>query len=112
MSRVIDAEGAVAARGFAEGLDVELPFTLRDEVVGANDGHFVLSVQKGRGVLAKAQAADGPRLHVRGFSSLYTGLARCAVLARSGLLQGGTPAQHAALDLAFAGGRPWMLDEF
>ena len=49
---------------------------------------------------------------MRGFSSLYTGWADTAALERAGLLSGGSAEQRAALDAAFAGSPPWMLDEF
>jgi hypothetical protein len=49
---------------------------------------------------------------VNGFSSLYTGWATTAALERAGLLTGGSPAERAALDAAFGGATPWMLDEF
>jgi predicted acetyltransferase len=112
MTRVIDAPGAVAARGFPAGLAVEVPLRLRDEVAPANAGDYVLTVQKGRGELAHSQGGAGPELDVRGLSSLYTGWADSAALARTGLLHGGSPEQRAALDAAFGGSAPWMLDEF
>ena len=112
MTRVVDAAGAVAARGYPAGLDVEVALRLRDDIVVANDGDFVLTVQKGRGTLAAAQGGTGPSIDVRGFSSLYTGWADTAMLGRAGLLFGGSSEQRAALDAAFAGNPPWMLDEF
>ena len=45
------------------------------------------------------------------FASLYSGWASCAALARTGLLRGGSQADRAALDAAFGGPSPWMLDE-
>jgi len=33
-------------------------------------------------------------------------------LARAGLLEGGSPAELRALDTAFNGPTPWMVDEF
>lgn len=112
MTRIVDAEGAIAARGFPAGLDVELPLTLRDAHVAANDGDFTLSVQKGRGQLVQGNGGDGPCLDARGFASLYTGWAGTAALERAGLLSGGSADERAGLDAAFAGARPWMLDEF
>jgi len=112
MTRVVDAQQAVAERGFPQGLDVEVPLRLRDEIVPANDGGFVLAVQKGRGRLAPVADASGPEIDVRGFSSLYTGWSGTAALERAGLLIEGTPHERAALDAAFAGMAPWMLDEF
>ena len=112
MTRVVDASGAVAARGFPAGLDVEIPLELRDNGAPANGGRHVLTVQKGRGQLAKALSGGGPVLDVRGFSSLYTGWAGIGALERAGLLTGGSGDERAALEAAFAGMTPWMLDEF
>ena len=114
MTRVVDAAGAVAARGFAECLDVEAPLALRDPLFPENDGAFTLRVRKGPGELARAarEAGDAPRLEIGGFASLYTGFASTSRLARAGLLAGGSPAARAALDAAFAGPAPVCQDEF
>jgi predicted acetyltransferase len=111
---MVDAAGAVAARGFAPGLDLEVPLALRDAVFAENDGGFVLRVAKGQGELARGARtpADAPQLSIGGFASLYTGFAPCARLGRSGLLHGGSAAQRAALDAAFAGPAPSCQDEF
>ncbi|MGH0028373.1 MAG: GNAT family N-acetyltransferase [Myxococcota bacterium] len=112
MTRVIDAAGAVAARGFPAGLDVEVPLRLVDPECDANDGAFVLTVQKGRARLARGAGDAGPQIAATGFASLYTGWATTADLARAGVLYGGSDAERAALDAAFAGPTPWLLDEF
>jgi predicted acetyltransferase len=111
MTRVVDAEGAVAARGFAAGLDVEVPIELRDPLLPGNDGRFVLRVRDGRGRLERG-GREGPLLAIGAFSSLYTGWASTETLRRAGKLAGGSGAQCAALDAAFAGPTPWMVDEF
>jgi predicted acetyltransferase len=114
MTRIVDAAGAVAARGFAPNLELELPLALRDGVLAENDGRWVLRVAKGQGELVRGAhgAAGAPALSIGGFASLYTGFASCARLARSGLLRDGSDAQRAALDAAFAGPAPSCLDEF
>jgi predicted acetyltransferase len=113
MTRIVDAAGAVAARGFAPDLELEAPLALRDPLFPENDGAFTLRVAKGQGELARAPRAVGaPELSINGFASLYTGFASCARLARSGLLRGGSEAQRAALDAAFAGPAPSCQDEF
>jgi predicted acetyltransferase len=111
LTRVIDAEGAVAARGFPPGLAIEAPLTLRDALFEPNDGAFVLRVRDGRGRLERG-GRGGPELEIGAFSSLYTGWASTAMLRRSGRLVGGSEAQCAALDAAFAGPTPWLVDEF
>jgi predicted acetyltransferase len=111
MTRIVDAEGAVAARGFAPGLEIEVPFELRDPLLLANDGCFVLRVREGRGRLERG-GRGGPALEIGAFSSLYTGWASTETLRRTGKLAGGSAGQAAALDAAFAGPTPWMVDEF
>jgi predicted acetyltransferase len=112
MTRVVDAVGAVASRGFPHGLKIEVPLSLSDPILGANQGDYVLSVQKGRGELARTGVGSGPVFGIGAFSSLYTGWATTARLGAAGLLAGGTSEQRAALDAAFGGPTPWMLDEF
>jgi predicted acetyltransferase len=114
MTRVVDAAGAVAARGFPECIDLEAPLALRDPLFPENDGAFVLRVRKGQGELARAArpASDAPRLAIGGLASLYTGFASTARLARAGLLESGSPAARDALDAAFAGPAPTCQDEF
>jgi predicted acetyltransferase len=111
MSRIIVAPAAIAARGFAPGLELTVPFELGDAQISSNTGAWTLVVEKGEGRLEPG-GAGSLRLDVGAFSSLYTGWATTATLTRAGLLVGGTDAERAALDAAFAGPTPWMLDEF
>jgi predicted acetyltransferase len=113
MTRVVDAAGAVAMRGYAESVEVEVPIALDDPVLPENGGSYVLRVSKGQGELARvAQGADAPQLAIGGFASLYTGFASSARLVRAGLLTGGTASQRAALDAVFAGPAPVCWDQF
>lgn len=111
MTRVLDAPAAVEARGFADCVEAEVPLVLSDPVLSANEGPFVLSVKGGRGRLERG-GNGSMTLTIGGFSSLYTGFAASALLERAGLLAGGTAAERAALDAAFAGPNPWMPEEF
>lgn len=111
MARMIDVARAVEARGFAPGLDLELHLALRDARLPANDGCFVLQVAKGR-----SRLEPGGRgtlcLDAASFASLYTGWADTGILARAGRLEGGSGEERAALDAAFAGPTPWLLEQF
>jgi predicted acetyltransferase len=111
MSRIIVAPAAIAARGFAPGLELTVPFELSDAQISSNTGACTLVVEPGEGRLEPG-GAGSLRLDVGAFSALYTGWATTATLTRAGLLVGGTDAERAALDAAFAGPTPWMLDEF
>lgn len=110
MLRVVDAPAAVAARGWPPGAAANVDLSIADQEAPWNDGSWRLAVADGRGSLERA-GAGSVRLDIRGLSSLYTGYAQCALLRRTGLLTG--PTEHdSALDAAFAGPRPAMLDYF
>lgn len=111
MTRLVDAPAAVAARGFAPGLDLQVELELADAELPANAGAWRLVVEKGRGRLEPG-AGGGVRLDAAGLASLYTGWASCALLERAGRLAGGSAEERAALEAAFAGPTPWMLDAF
>ena len=62
MTRVLDARGAVAARGFAPGIDLEVPIELRDPLFEGNQGRFVLARARRTG---SARAGRPGRAHAR-----------------------------------------------
>jgi predicted acetyltransferase len=111
MTRVVDAPRAVAARGFALGIELEVPLELVDEGLPENSGRWWLRVREGRGRLERG-GPGGARLDIGAFSALYTGWASSAVLVRAGRLAGAGERERSALDAAFAGPTPWLLDEF
>jgi predicted acetyltransferase len=128
MLRVVDAAGAVAARGFPPGVELTAVLRLADPDRPACDGWWTLDVAGSKGVLTPAApgpggpAAAGPgpggtglgpaalTLGPRGFASLYAGTP-LATLRRAGLAAGGDPGGDAALDAAF-GADPFMLEFF
>ncbi len=121
MTRIVDPAEAVAQRGFAPALTLDVPFVLvergaTDEAssLAANAGAWRLQLSKGVGRLERTgdDAPGVPRLSVAGFASLYTGWAQTALLERAGLLEGGSAAERADLDAAFAGPTPWLPEEF
>jgi len=109
--RIIDAQAAVAARGYPPSLEIEVPLTIEDAILADNGGAWTLRVAEGEGRLEPG-GGGGPALGIGALSSLYTGWASTATLARAGLLEGGSPSQLRALDAAFAGPTPWMMEEF
>jgi len=125
--RVVDAEGAIAARGFPAGLRCRVPLALSDAVLdakadaagrhsGRHSGRqWWLVVEDGRGQLEKRESSgadDAPSFDIGAFSSLYSGWATCDRLARAGRIQGGTAEQRAQLDAAFAGEPADLVEHF
>ncbi len=111
MTRMVDVARAVEARGFAPGVDVEVHLELRDALIGANHGRFVLRVGKGRGRLEPG-GHGALVLDAASFAPLYTGWADTGTLARAGRLVGGSAEERACLDAAFAGPTPWLPEQF
>jgi predicted acetyltransferase len=115
MLRVVDAPAAIAARGFPAAVSVAVPLAVHDDARPANSGRWALTVTNGRGVLdlltSSGARADPPlTLGARGLAALYAGTP-VSTLRQAGLAAGGSPADDAALDTAFAG-TAYMLDAF
>jgi predicted acetyltransferase len=110
MLRLVDAPGAVAARGFPTGLEA----TADLEIVGDcqcpwNEGRWRLVVGDGEGTL-KRGGAGTVRLRPPALASLWSGYAGARALAAAGLLEGGCDLELDALEAAFAGPTPWSVD--
>ena len=80
MTRIVDAAGAIAARGYPPGARAEVHLQLADRVAPWNDGRFVLRIEGGEAKLTPGGTGD-VHLSVNGLASLYTGWATAAVLA-------------------------------
>lgn len=113
MSRVLDPVAAVDARGFGVGIDLTIPLTIVDETpLGGSGMHGVLEVSAGQGRLTPSGPdADAVLLDIGAFSSMFTGHASASMLASLGRATGDRET-IAALDTAFAGPSPWMIDFF
>lgn len=110
MLRITDVLGALESRGYLPGVEVEVHLEVRDEVVSANAGRFVLSVAGGHGQVRRG-GRGLVKMDVRGLAPLYSGHLSPASLTAAGLIEG-RASEIAALTLAFAGGAPWMVDGF
>ena len=132
MLRVVDAPAAIAARGFPAATSLTVPLRITDETRPANSGRWRLTVAGGAGTLdplgpdapAGPAGAAGPAsttgpaspavpavtLGARGLAALYAGTP-LVTLRQAGLAAGGTAADDAALDAAFAA-TSYMLDAF
>jgi predicted acetyltransferase len=96
MLRIVDAPTAIAQRGYAPELDVEVHLHVHgDDLLSANNGLYVLRVREGHGELARGGRGTVD-LDIRDLAAVYTGLA------------GG----DRGLRLAFAGHPPTCVDFF
>ena len=114
MLRVVDAPAAIAARGFPAATALTVPLRIADETCPANSGRWRLTVAGGAGTLEPlgpdASEVPAVTLGARGLAALYAGTPLVA-LRQAGLAAGGTAADDAALDAAFAA-TSYMLDAF
>jgi predicted acetyltransferase len=109
MTRVVDAPGAIAARGYPAGLRATVDLRIIDPHCEWNDARWRLVLDDGDGRLERG--GEGTvELGIGAFSSLYTGYASPRALASAGLLRGGSAGDLDALGAAFAGPTPWMPD--
>lgn len=115
MLRIVDAERALALRGYAPSVRLDVPIDIADDLVPSNAGMWRFRVQDGRGSLVRAPAAASgePRvcMTIRGLASIYSGHMNARQAALLGLAAGPDDLLT-ALDAAFAGGTPWMADHF
>jgi predicted acetyltransferase len=114
MTRIVDAPGAVAQRGYPSGLRAQVSLRLADPMITANDGCWRLVVEGGEGRLERLDGASDPEVEVtvNGFASLFTGWSTSAVLVESGMARGISPLIASDLDAIFSGRRPTMCDTF
>ncbi len=110
MLRLVDVRAALMARGYPAGLTAELHLDVRDDVLPANNGHFVLHVADSRGQVAKGGRGE-LCIDVRGLAALYSGHLSPGELQATGYLEGGEHALACAGSI-FAGPAPWMSDIF
>jgi predicted acetyltransferase len=111
MLRVLDARGAVAARGWPAHVRGEVELLLDDGVCPWNAGPHRLVLTDGSAIL-ESGGAGAVRMSARGLAVLYAGAAGPALLRRAGLLSGGTAADDAFLQAATTGPAPRLLDYF
>jgi predicted acetyltransferase len=108
--RIVHVEAALNARGYPAGVETELHLRVRDSILQANDGSFILRVSGGRGEVTRGGRGE-LALDVRGLAPLYSGYLTPHELAGIGYLSG-PPAALAAAAQIFAGPEPWMADFF
>jgi predicted acetyltransferase len=110
VTRMVDAPGALEARGYSPALSATLGFELSDPLLAHNRGRFRLRVEKGHAKLEKGGRGD-LKLDVRALAALYTGQLSASTLASAGRIEGSDGAIGLA-DGIFAGAAPAMPDMF
>jgi predicted acetyltransferase len=110
LTRIVDVPKALASRGYPHDVSGEVHLEIRDDLLPANHGRFLLRVDEGR-----AEVTAGGRgslvTDIRGLTPLYTGFLPPQTLQSLGCLQGSGPALRQATIL-FSGPEPWMVDYF
>lgn len=113
MLRLLDAAGALEARGYAPGVNVELHLEVHgDEVLpDVNNGRLLVRIADGRAEARRGAGRGSIRVDIRGLASLYSGLVSPWQARAAGWLDGDDDA-IAPLAAALAGGAPWIADHF
>ncbi|MEZ4472825.1 MAG: GNAT family N-acetyltransferase [bacterium] len=110
MLRLVDLPAAIAARGYAEGVDVHVGLDVEDATLPENAGPWTLVVAGGQGRLERG-GQPAVTVTIEGLAALYTGFQDATTLAVRGLLTGDR-ADRDRLDRAFSGPVPWLPDMF
>ncbi len=110
MLRVINVCKALEMRGYLPGVQSELHFSVKDDLLTENNGKFILSVAHGRGEVTRGGKGE-LQLDIRQLAPLYTGLFTPYHLQLTGKLEATKTALVAATQI-FAGVSPWMADFF
>jgi predicted acetyltransferase len=110
MTRIVSVPGALASRGYLEGVTTEVELEVRDALVPENAGRFVVQVADGAASVQPG-GRGRIRLDVRGLAPLYSGLLSPWALRQAGWLDGDDVALSRAA-VAFAGPAPSMPDFF
>jgi predicted acetyltransferase len=111
MLRIVDVRGALGSRGYPAAASGELHLEVRDDVLGWNDGRFVLEVSGGAGKVRKG-GRGRLRIDVRGLASLYTGFLGPRELQATGYLDAASDRDSDTAASLFGGPAPWLADFF
>lgn len=109
MLRVVDAPGAVAARGFPPSVRATVDLEVADRQCDWNSGRWRLTVEDGNGALTKG-GDGGVSLTINALSALFSGYASATTLRQAGLLVGGDARALSDLTAAFSGPTPSIAD--
>jgi predicted acetyltransferase len=110
MIRIVDVAKALEARGYPAGLTSSIDLEVRDELLGANAGRFVLQVEGGRGHVTRG-GRGSMTLDVGALAALYSGHLPPRALAVAGALAAPDD-DLARAESIFASAAPSMSDFF
>jgi predicted acetyltransferase len=110
MLRVIDVARALEARGYPRGVRGALDLEIADDVIGANDGRFVLEVDGGRAEV-KRGGTGAFKLDVRALAALYAANMTAHALRAGGAIDAGDDA-IAIAESIFGAAAPTLADFF
>ncbi len=110
MLRIVDVPRALAERGYPTCINDELHLDVRDDVIDANTGRFVLRVADGAATVTPG-GTGSLSLHVRALSMLYSGHRSVHDLIAVGQAESDQLSIGIA-DALFRGPEPWMVDMF
>lgn len=109
MLRLVDAAGAIAARGFPRAVRASVDLDVVDRHCDWNNGSWRLVVADGEGRLERGGSRD-VSLSINAFASLYSGYATASALRQNGLISSGSASDLADLTAMFAGPTPSIAD--
>ncbi|WP_203568345.1 GNAT family N-acetyltransferase [Aestuariimicrobium ganziense] len=119
MLKVVDLRAALTERLWPEGVDVELPFRVVDDLLEANNGDWKLRIEDGHPWLTRiGKTGSHPSRVVplemgsRGLAALYAGAQTATSLRTAGLVWGGDPARDLTWSVAFGGRAVHIRDTF
>ncbi|MDB9372271.1 GNAT family N-acetyltransferase [Nodularia sphaerocarpa] len=110
MLRIINLVKALEMRGYPPGVSAQLHLEVKDDLLTANNGKFILSVADGRGEVTKGGKGE-LQLDIKGLAPLYTSLFTPQQLQLTGKLHATETALLTATQI-FAGASPAMADFF
>lgn len=108
MLRIVDVKSALEMRGYPAGLETEVHFGIKDDLLPWNSGRFTLEISGGRGRVRKGGRGI-LKTTPRGIAPLYSGHLSPVELRTLGLISG---ENLDSATLAFSGPKPWLMDMF
>lgn len=108
--RILSVKAALEQRGYAPCIRAEMHIDVRDSIIPANNGRFVLRVEGGRGMVEPGGRGD-IAISIKGLAPVYTGFVTPQQAALAGWACGTDEALDAAAGI-FTRGAPWMIDAY